>query len=46
MGRIKQVLVDTGVEDIAIIHEIPESIYREAQIEEATRIIREATDTA
>ena len=39
MGRIKQVLIDTELEDVAIIHDIPEAVYAEAALEDAKALI-------
>ncbi len=36
MGHIKQILIDTGAEDVAII---PDSVRREAALEDAQRLL-------
>lgn len=41
MGKIKQIIVDTGVEDVAII---PDSVRREAALEDAQRLLEAETE--
>lgn len=41
MGRIKSIIIDTGVEDVAII---PDSVRREAALEDAQRLLEAETE--
>ena len=41
MGEIKQIIIDTGVEDVAII---PDSVRREAALEDAQRLLEAETE--
>lgn len=41
MGKLKQAIIDTGAEGVAIAMDIPDSVYQEAVVDEAQRILQE-----
>lgn len=44
MGRIKQILVDTEAEDVAIVYDIPDEVRREAAIEDAKKLLEQEAE--
>lgn len=44
MGKIKQVLIDTELEDVAIIYDIPDEVRREAALEDAKKLLEQEAE--